>query len=164
LPGQGILLAGSSGAGKSALAAALAERLGLPAVDLDERIAAREGRSIPALFSGIGEAGFRVAEARALEPELGRPAVVALGGGAWETETVRRAAAESGFATLWLAERPEHCWSRAGGDPGRPLAASRALFMTRHRERIQRWSALPCVLPLGRTPQDLAEALVRALD
>lgn len=163
-PGQGILLAGSSGAGKSALAAAMAARLGMPLVDLDERIAAREGRSIPALFAEAGEAGFREIEAQVFKEELGRPAVVALGGGAWETETVRQAAAGSGFAPLWLAETPERCWSRAGGDPGRPLAASRTGFLARHRQRIRRWSALPCVLPLGRTPQALAQALAPALD
>ena len=163
-PGQGILLAGSSGAGKSALAAALAARLGLSLVDLDDRIVAEVGRSIPAIFDQEGEAGFRDLEAQLLKEELNRPAVVALGGGAWETDAVRQAAAGSGFALLWLAETPERCWSRAGGDPGRPLAASRAEFLARHRQRIRRWSALPCVLPLGRTPQALARALAPALD
>lgn len=162
--GQGILLAGGSGAGKSTLAVALAARLGLPGIDLDERIALCSGCSIPELFARGGEAEFRKRESGELAGCLGRPAVVALGGGAWETEAVRRLAAGSGFAVLWLAERPQRSWERAGGDPGRPLAVSRPEFMARHRRRIQRWSALPCVLPLGRTPLALAEALTAALD
>lgn len=162
--GQGILLAGSSGAGKSALASALAARLGLACVDLDDRISRRNGRSIPDLFAEGGEGFFRELEARELAGCLAQPAVVALGGGAWETGEVRRLAADSGFAVLWLAERPDLCWERAGGDPGRPLAVSRSDFMARHRQRIQRWSALPCVLPLARTPAALAEALAAALD
>lgn len=162
--GQGILLAGGSGAGKSALALALATRLGLPGLDLDARIVHSSGCSIPGLFASGGEAAFRAWEARELAGCLAQPAVVALGGGAWETGAVRQMAADSGFAVLWLAERPDLCWERAGGDPARPLAVSRPEFMARHRQRIQRWSALPCVLPLGRTPPALAEALTAALD
>jgi thiamine-phosphate diphosphorylase len=163
-PGQGLLLTGSSGAGKSTLAVELSRRLGLPAIDLDEQIARRAGRSIPEIFEHAGETAFRQLEAQELATHLGSPAVVALGGGAWETESLRRQAGQSGFAILWLAETPARCWARAGGDPSRPLAVAPELFLGRHRQRIGRWSELPCVLPLGRTAAALAEALVRALD
>lgn len=164
LRGQGVLLAGSSGAGKSAFAEALAARAELPAIDLDLRIAEQTGQCIPEIFANLGESAFREMEASHLEACLRTPAVVALGGGAWETAGVRTLAEASGFAVLWLAERPELCWARAGGDPDRPLAASRTGFMARHRARIARWSTLPCVLPLGRSPEALAAALVDGLD
>jgi shikimate kinase len=159
-----VLLVGSSGAGKSTLAAALAARLDLPAVDLDSGIARRAGKPIAAIFAEDGEPVFRDLEAQTLGGCLGSPAVVALGGGAWETGSVRQQAFESGFAVLWLAETPERCWARAGGDPSRPLAASRSEFMLRHRTRIARWSGLPCILPLRRTADDLAAALAARLD
>lgn len=162
--GQGILLAGSSGAGKSTLARALADRLRLPWVDLDDRIVQSSSMSIPELFAQGGEGAFREREAATLADCLAQPSVVALGGGAWETGSVRRMAADSGFAVLWLAERPGLCWERVGGDPDRPLADARSAFMARHRTRLQRWSALPCALPLGRSPAAMAGALAAALD
>lgn len=77
-----IFLVGFMGAGKSSLGRRLAERLGCPFIDLDRRIEAAEGRSIPEIFGAVGEAGFRALERdglRALEHEP--PGVVATGGG-----------------------------------------------------------------------------------
>ena len=162
--GQGLLLAGSSGAGKSTLAQALAQRLGLPCLDLDDVIVDQAGASIPRIFESEGEAGFRARETEAALRCLASRAVVALGGGAWQSEALRRAAAASGFAALWIAETPMRCWARAGGDPDRPLAGAESTFYARHRARIGHWSALPCILPLGREPHALSEALASALD
>ena len=156
----GVLLAGSSGAGKSTLGAALAEGLGLPFHDLDAAIEAAEGQAVAAIFAARGEAAFRALESAHLAPLLERPCVVALGGGAWETEAVRLAAAASGFAALWLAEPPARCWARVAGDPARPLAQDRDAFMARHRARLPRWAELPCILPFGRGAAEVARALL----
>jgi thiamine-phosphate diphosphorylase len=154
----GVAIVGGSGAGKTALAAAVARRLGLGAVDLDARIAERAGRPIAEIFGG-GEAEFRAIEAECLPECLGRPAVLALGAGAWQQEAVRRLVAKSGWDVLWLAEDPKIAWGRVGGDPARPLASDRAEFMRRWRSRTAYWSMLPPVLPLGRSPDELAETL-----
>jgi len=158
-PGQGVLLAGSSGAGKTTVGRALAGSLGLPFADLDEAIEARAGKPIPGIFAEDGEAAFREREATVLPGLLAASAVVALGGGAWESAAVREAAEASGFTALWLAERPATCWDRAAADPHRPLAQDRAAFLARHRARLARWSLLPCVLPLGRGPEVIGRAL-----
>jgi shikimate kinase len=158
--GRSILLAGSSGAGKSTLGAVLAARLGLPFHDLDTAIEAAAGRPIPAIFDQDGEAAFRALEAAALPGLVATPGVVALGGGAWETEAVRQAAAAAGATVLWIAERPEACWGRAAADPHRPLARDREAFLARHRARLARWSLLPCVLPLGRAPGVIVDGLL----
>lgn len=163
-PGQGVILAGSSGAGKSTLGARLAARLNLCFIDLDREIADGAGRSIPRIFAEEGEPSFRMREEAAVLKALVQPAVVAFGGGAWESEATRRAAELSGFATLWLGEIPGLCLERVEFDPGRPLAASREGFLARHRERIQAWSVLPVVLPLGRGPGEVSAALASALD
>jgi thiamine-phosphate diphosphorylase len=163
-PGQGVALVGSSGAGKSTLGGKLAAQLRLPFVDLDQEIAAVAGRTIPDIFREEGEPAFRSRERDACLGALAQPAVVALGGGAWESESIRQALGLSGFAVFWLAEIPRRCWARAKRDPGRPLAASREVFFARHRARIAAWSALPVVLPLGRSAREVSAALASALD
>lgn len=57
-----LVLIGMPGCGKSAVGAALARLTGREAIDLDARIAARAGRSIPEIFASDGEAAFRVLE------------------------------------------------------------------------------------------------------
>lgn len=160
---QGVVLVGSSGAGKSTLGPALAARLDLPFVDLDPLIERAEGQSIASIFSKGGEAAFRELETIHAEKALGTPCVLSLGGGAWEVEGVREAVGRSGFSSLWLAERPDLCWERVAGDSTRPLATTRETFMARHRVRIRRWSELPPVLPLGRSPNHIAEGLISAI-
>lgn len=162
-PGRPVLLAGSSGAGKSTLGAVLAARLDLPFHDLDRVLEARAGTSIPAIFAERGEAAFRALESEVLPGLLAPPSVVALGGGAWETDAVRRAARDAGATALWLAERPEACWARVAADPHRPLAQDRGIFLARHRARLSRWSLLPCVLPLGRSPVEIVDGLLAGL-
>jgi thiamine-phosphate diphosphorylase len=162
--GQGLVLAGSSGAGKSHVGRVLAEGLGLPFHDLDEVIEAATRKSISQVFAEKGEGAFRALEAERLPALLERPAVVALGGGAWETASVREAVARSGFQPLWLAESPSRCWARVARDPGRPLAQDQALFHARHRARLARWSSLPMLLRFGRESGELARALLAPLD
>jgi thiamine-phosphate pyrophosphorylase len=159
-PGRGVVLVGGSGAGKSTLALHLAGRLGLPAADSDQRVEAR-GQSIAAVFAAQGEAGFRALEAEAVRAGLASPCVLALGAGAWEDPATRAAVRAAGFTALWLAEVPELAWNRVGRDPSRPLTASREAFLARWVRRMPAWSEAAMVLPLGRNPQALAQALVQ---
>lgn len=156
---RGIVLAGSSGAGKSVLGATLATRLGLPFHDLDAVVARAEGRAIAEIFAGEGEAAFRGMERRHLAPLLAQAAVIALGGGAWETGAIRSAVFESGFLPLWLAEPPARCWNRVAADPDRPLTQDREAFIGRHRARLKCWAELSPVSSFGRGPEELAAAL-----
>src|SRR5579862_7206074 len=83
---RAVVLVGFMGAGKSSVGAALSRRLGWPFEDLDERIQAREQRSIEQIFRESGEAEFRRLEHQALRSlvgELDSAKVVALGGGAF---------------------------------------------------------------------------------
>ncbi|MBP1628563.1 MAG: shikimate kinase [Holophagaceae bacterium] len=159
-PGQGVVLVGGSGGGKSTLAKALAPRLGLPLVDLDDLIEERAGTSIPDIFAYAGEQSFRDLETRHMTEALQTPCVLCLGAGAWQREENRAVGLASGFACLWLAESPLRAWDRVAGDPHRPLAQARATFMARWRSRIEAWSRLPMVLPLGRSPEELVEAML----
>ena len=159
-PGQGLVLLGGSGGGKTSLGRQLAFRLALPFHDLDAVIEAHAGTVVAELFATRGEAAFRTLEAELLPGLLAAPAVVALGGGAWEAEANRQAVAASGFAALWLAETPARAWERAGRDPKRPLAQDRAAFMARWRQRMPAWSQADLLLAFGHSSRDLAAALL----
>ena len=77
-----IYLVGFMGAGKTTVARALGRRLGWRVEDIDERIEARERRSVAAIFSQSGEAYFRQQERQVLSDLLPqRQIVVATGGG-----------------------------------------------------------------------------------
>jgi shikimate kinase len=77
-----ILLVGFMGAGKSVCGKLLARRLGRCFVETDDMIVARDGRSIPEIFSQSGESRFRELEGEALEMlTLKSGDVIATGGG-----------------------------------------------------------------------------------
>lgn len=103
---RAVVLVGFMGAGKSSVGAALSRKLGWPFEDLDERIQAREQRSIEQIFRQSGEAVFRQLEhaaLRSLVEELGASAkVVALGGGAFAQANNAGLVKEAGWSTIFL--------------------------------------------------------------
>jgi shikimate kinase len=134
--------------------------LDLPVQDIDEVIADRARKSIPRIFAEDGEPAFRQMEAEITSEAFQSPAVLALGGGAWESQSIREAAQNSNYSVLWIAENPGRIWNRVAQDPGRPLAQDRQIFLARSRARMPRWMELPMILPLGRTPGQLASVLI----
>ena len=66
LPGNSVFLVGFMGAGKSSVGRALGQRLNWIFEDLDDRIQAREGRTVAEIFRDSGESEFRRAEHAAL--------------------------------------------------------------------------------------------------
>lgn len=79
---RSIALIGLMGAGKTAVAGALGERLGGSVADLDAMIEAAEGCSVAELFTRAGEQAFREREHEVLLQAIdGRVHVIACGGG-----------------------------------------------------------------------------------
>lgn len=77
-----VYLVGMPGSGKSTVGIELAERLGVPFVDLDAGVEREAGRPIAQIFAQDGEPAFRAMEAAALtKASTQDPAVVACGGG-----------------------------------------------------------------------------------
>lgn len=132
------------GAGKTSVGRALSRKLGWRFEDLDDRIQAREGRTIPEIFQRSGEAHFRRSEVDALRELLGesesRPVVAALGGGAFAQEEIASLLAQAGGTTIFLDASPEELWRRCASDVvERPLRCAEAEFRELYEARRPRY-------------------------
>jgi shikimate kinase len=121
-----VYLIGFMGAGKSTVARALGQRIGWPTEDVDERIEARERRSVASIFAHEGEAYFRRLEREVLMSLLSqRNLVVATGGGTFVDPEMRATMLADG-AVAWLDVPLSSVLQRVPADGRRPLAADRA--------------------------------------
>jgi shikimate kinase len=120
-----IYLVGFMGAGKTTVARALGRRLGWRMEDIDERIEARERRSVAAIFAQHGEPYFRQQERQVLSDLLPeRHLVIATGGGTF-AEPDNRALMLADGAVAWLDVPLALVLERVPADGRRPLAADR---------------------------------------
>jgi 3-dehydroquinate synthetase/shikimate kinase len=126
---------GFMGAGKSTVGPEVAVRLGRPFIDLDRELERSLGKTIPELFEQSGEVGFRIQEeAQAIAAlHLPEPAVIAFGGGAVQTASIRNGLRERALTVL-LEVDPETAWQRSAGS-GRPLAEEESEFHALYERR-----------------------------
>ncbi|MEK6721519.1 MAG: bifunctional shikimate kinase/3-dehydroquinate synthase [Chloroflexota bacterium] len=126
-----VVLVGLPGSGKSVIGRRVAHRHDAAFIDLDERIEAAAGRTIPQLFEDEGEAGFRARERAAVvalghadrDPAIKR--VVATGGGTI-VDPRNRWHLYRGRLPIWLDGRPEVLAQRLRRSTNvRPLVAGR---------------------------------------
>ena len=78
-----VVLVGLPGSGKTTVGRALADALGRPFVDLDQRIVAAQGLSVAGLWEANGEAAYRRLERAAMREALEGPDSVIAPGGGW---------------------------------------------------------------------------------
>jgi XRE family transcriptional regulator, aerobic/anaerobic benzoate catabolism transcriptional regulator len=125
-----IALLGVRGAGKSTVGAALARRLGVAFVELDQRIEQAAGLPLGELFALHGEAYYRRIEREVLSQLLADPpAMVLATGGSIVNDPTNYALLRARCCTIWLSARAEDHWSRvlAQGDQ-RPMAENPHAF------------------------------------
>jgi shikimate kinase len=143
-PVRAVFLVGFMGAGKSSVGRALAQHLNWSFEDLDQRIEAREQRTVAEIFRNSGEQAFRLAERVALEEvleESGRAEkIIALGGGAFVQKEIAALLKSAGVPTIFLDARAEELWQRCrkqADDMGteRPLLGDRGQFSLLYETR-----------------------------
>jgi XRE family aerobic/anaerobic benzoate catabolism transcriptional regulator len=119
-----IALVGVRGAGKTAVGAGLAKRLGGRLVELDREIATAAGLPLAQVFELHGEAYYHRLEREVLARVIEGPGPVVIAtGGSIVTDADSFALLRARCTTVWLRARAEDHWSRvvAQGDR-RPMA------------------------------------------
>ena len=164
-----IALIGLRGAGKSSLGRALAERRGVPFVELDGEVERQNRMDLRDIFEMHGQDGFRRLERQALEALLedGRAMVLAAGGGiVAETATFELLLARC--FTVWVRTSPEEHMQRVltqgdhrpMRDNGDAMADLRAILAS--REALYARADL-VVDNQGRSLSDSLEDLLRRM-
>jgi XRE family transcriptional regulator, aerobic/anaerobic benzoate catabolism transcriptional regulator len=125
-----IALLGVRGAGKSAVGAALARKLGMRFVEVDQEIEEAAGLPLGDVFTLHGEAYYRRVEREVLTHLLAEPSPMVLAtGGSIVNDPTNFALLKSRAHTVWLRATPEDHWNRvvAQGDQ-RPMAENPHAF------------------------------------
>ena len=160
----GIYVVGFMGAGKSTVGRHLAHRLGWSFFDTDDEIEAAERCTIAEIFTARGEEEFRRIESTVLAQhvrwiERGRPAVIALGGGAYAIPANRKLLAENGI-TIWLDCPFDIVQRRVAQATHRPLARDPEAFAALYRDRRECYALADLQVPVE---SDDPEVMVAAI-
>ncbi|MDB5393883.1 MAG: aroK [Rhodospirillales bacterium] len=116
-----VILVGLMGAGKTRVGRRLAERLGLPFLDIDIEIETETGKTITELFSQIGEPAFREGERRMIARLMHNGiSVIATGGGAF-MDPQTRANIRDHALSVWLRADLDTLVARTARSQRRPL-------------------------------------------
>ena len=165
-PCRRIVLTGFMGSGKSTVGPLVAARLGWRFVDADDVIEAEAGKPIAKIFEQHGEPHFREIERATIERLAADDALVlALGGGAIETEATRTLLTHSeGTLLAHLEVQLATTLARCGGTEGtRPVLADQANLAKRYQRRLPLYRTAHISIPVDNlTPDEVADAIVRA--
>jgi shikimate kinase len=161
-----IVLTGFMGSGKTTVGPLVAARLGWRFVDVDDVIEAEAGTPIIEIFAKQSEAAFRERE-RATIARLaeGERLVLALGGGAIETEATRSLLlSSSGTMLVHLEVELATTLARCGGtEHTRPIFADQANLANRYARRLPLYRTAHISIAVDMlTPAQVADAIVQA--
>jgi len=157
--GPRVVLVGPMGAGKTTVAALLAEAWGVEARDTDADVEAAEGRTISDIFVDSGEARFRELERAAVSEALAdHDGVLALGGGAVLDPATRDLL--HGQPVVFLRVGLSDAVKRVGLGSARPLllgnVRGRIKALLDERTPVYEKVATHTVDTDGRSPEDVA--------
>jgi shikimate kinase len=160
----GLYVVGFMASGKSTVGRLLAHQLGWSFFDTDDEIEAAERTSISAIFDARGEAEFRRVESLILGQhvrwiEHGRPAVLALGGGAFLDPANRDLLLAHGMV-IWLDCPLPVVERRVAQASHRPLARDPEKFAKLYAARQESYARADIRVSIE---SDDAEATVAAI-
>ena len=162
----GIYMVGFMGSGKSTIGRHLAWRLGWNFFDTDDEIESAEKMTIAEIFTTRGEPEFRRIETDIIRQhvrwiERGRPAVLALGGGAF-VEPSNRQLLENNGVTVWLDCPFETVERRVAPATHRPLARDPAAFLALFEARGEVYRKADAHIPIDTDDPDEVVDLILA--
>jgi shikimate kinase len=161
----GIYIVGFVSAGKSTIGRHLAERLGWSFFDTDHELEAAEKMTVSQLYAERGEPEFRRLETAVLRRhvawiERGRPAVLALGGGAFIEPANRDLLCDRGIS-LWLDCPLEIVQRRIASGAHRVLAQDPDRFAALYTARREAYQRADVRIPIeGDDPQPVLDAIL----
>ena len=161
-----LFLCGFMGCGKTALGKALAKRLELPLVDMDDLIVKREGMTIPEIFDQKGEPYFRKVESRLVDELAHTPQIVSCGGGVMTNPLNALIVRQSNGIIVYLQQKFAVCYERIKDDPNRPIVQSHTQEeLQRIFENRERWNQVNATYSVlaGETPEESADRVMRIL-
>ena len=152
------------GAGKSTVAAVVADQLGTRALDLDARVEELGGQAIPQIFAQQGERAFRALEKQALKTLPSDAGVVSLGGGTVVDDETRQMLLRDGILVT-LTAAPAVLAERVGKGEGRPLLGQDPLGDLEHILKVRgaAYSEAHAVIDTGALETDEIAAEVVAV-
>lgn len=161
-----VVLIGPPGSGKSTVGRLLSARLGAAFRDTDADVEATTGKPVADIFVEDGEERFRELEAEAVRQGLaGHDGVLALGGGAILAEATQELLA--GHSVVYLQVGLADAVQRVGLAQARPLLVlsprSRLKALMEERRPIYERLASMTVVTDGRTPEEIADEIVKGL-
>lgn len=165
-----IVLIGFMGAGKSTVGSLLAPHLGWRFQDADVVLEQQAGQTIAEIFSGRGEAAFRRMEADVIRALLREEnLVLAVGGGAIETEVTREAIFSAPKTCVVFLEAPletmvARCEQQAGAAV-RPVLQDRDRLEARFAARLPYYRQAHLVVETAaRSPEETARHIMESLN
>lgn len=170
-----IVLIGMRASGKSTIGRAIAKKLGISFLDLDDVVASEFPEpSIKEIWRVRGESAWRDAEVQCLERILNsagdRPDVLALGGGVPCISDAREILSRAAVIIIYLHAPPGLLSARLHAEPGdRPTltgedVAAEIAAVLAAREPVYRQLAQIVIDTENQSPTDLTRAIINSLD
>lgn len=164
-----IALIGMMGSGKSTVAEELSRLLdGYGLVDIDFEIEKSAGRKISEIFLKFGEPHFRMLESEKIRKyTVGTTQVIALGGGAFESEK-NRELIKTNCEVIYLKASAEEIYNRIKSEVHRPLLRKNFSLerieeiMGKREKNYQKADFV--VMTEGKLPAEIAQEIIGVLN